>query len=223
MARSFRKEIKAPDSLQLFVQKTLAWYRANEKTVLAAAGALIIAIGAVWGYRAWNASLRERAALALAIAESIPSEPTATKAAQKAFEKVSLDFPGTKAGILAKLRLAALLVEAGDHKAAEREYRGTLEASGLGEMDRELARRGLAGSLSLQGKCAEALPIWGEILAAGSLLTQEDLYISQSACLAELGKKGEALKALEALIEKHPGSPFITPELRARMDRLRNG
>lgn len=222
MARSFRKEIKAPDSFQLFAQRTLELYRANEKAVLAAAGALIIAIGAVWGYRAWNASQRERAALALAIAESIPSEKAGPQA-QKAFEKVSVDFPGTRAGIIAKLRLAALLSEGEDHKAAEREYRGALEASGLGEMDRELARRGLAGSLSLQGKCAEALPIWGEILGAGSLLTQEDLYISRSACLAELGKKGKALKALETLIEKHPGSPFITPELRARMDRLKNG
>ncbi len=223
MARSFRKEIKAPDSFQVTVQKVLAWYRTNEKVVLVTAGALLIANGSFGGYRAWNANLREKAALALVIAESIPNEPDNKKAAQKALEKVSVDFPGTKAGILAKLQLAALLNEGGDHKAAEGEYRGALAASGLGEMDRELARRGLAGSLSLQGKCSEALPIWSEILNTGSLLTQEDLYISQSACLAELGKKAEALKALEGLIEKHPASPFITPELRARMDRLRNG
>ena len=45
MARSFRKEIKAPDSFQVTVQKVLAWYRTNEKVVLVTAGALIIAIG----------------------------------------------------------------------------------------------------------------------------------------------------------------------------------
>jgi predicted negative regulator of RcsB-dependent stress response len=223
MARSFRKEIKAPDSFQLTVQKTLAWYRANEKTILVAAGALVIAIGSYVGYWAWNTSLHERAALGLAIAESLPSEPAVQQATLKALRKVSVDFPGTKAGILAKLRLGALLIEGGEHKAAEREYRGGIKTGGLGEMESELARRGLAGSLSLQGKCTEALPIWGEILTAGSLLAQEDLYISQSACLAELGKKGAALKSLETLIEKHPGSPFITPELRARMDHLRNG
>lgn len=215
MARSFRKEIKEPDSFQAFADKALQWYQANTKPILAAAAAVVVAVAAFFGYRAWNIRVREQAGLALAIAETIPG-PEAENALRKAAER----YPGTKAGIIARLHLAALLGGRGDHQASEREYRALIAADGLRETDLELARRGLAGSLSRQGNCAEAIAIWRGILDAGSLLTPEDLYISIGACLEGDAKAAEALKAYEELIEKHPGSPFITLRLRARMDRL---
>ncbi|MFC1491670.1 tetratricopeptide repeat protein [Nitrospinota bacterium] len=219
MARSFRKEIKDPDFLQVSAGKTVEWYRANAKLILAAAATLIVVVAAIVGNRLWNAHVREQAALALAMAEAINKEQ-AGQGAENALRRAADAYPGTKSGVIARLKLAVLLRERGDFSAAEQEYRRLLKADELGGMDFELARRGLASSLSLQGKCAEAVPIWKEILAKGSLLTPEDIYIAIGACLEETGQAAEALKTYDELIQKHPRSPFITPRLRARMDRL---
>ncbi len=214
MARSFRKVIREPDSFQALADWASVFYRAYAKIILGVvAGALLLG-GGYLGYSAWDAKIREEASLALAIARGkSPDGPEA----EVSLKKTADEFPGTKSGIIAGLRLAMLLRERGDHQGAEREYRKLLKAGNLANTDLEIARRGLAGSLSLQGKCDEAVFIWRDILGAGSLITPEDIYVSMGGCLEESGKPAEALKVYEELIQKHPGSPYITAQLRARM------
>ena len=209
MARSFRKEIKEPDSFHVYAEKITLWYQANTKPVLALAAVLLVSLGAFFGYRAWKNHIKEQSGIALAIAQT-----------EDALRKAADNYPGTKAGAIARLRLAMLLRTRGAHKESEKEYHRLLNAGGIAEMDRELAKRGLAGTLSLQGKCAEAILIWKKIIYSGSLLTPEDLYISVGSCLEETGKRADALKTYEELIQKYPRSPFITAQLRARMNVL---
>ncbi len=220
MARSFRKEIKEPDSFQLFAEKAVDWYQANTRAVLGAIVALIAVVGGIVGYAVWTAQVRERAGIALAIAETASTDPLSPEF-ENALRLAANAYPGTKPGIIARLRLAALLAERGETAAAEKEYRRLLDKEkALTETDREITRRGLAGSLGLQGKCADAIPIWRDILAKGSLLAAEDLYLSVGGCLEETGRPWEALKTYEELIQKHPSSPYITSRLRAQMARL---
>jgi tetratricopeptide (TPR) repeat protein len=113
------------------------------------------------------------------------------------------------------------LKERGDAVLAGKEYEGLLDSGQLTDTDREIAQRGLAGSLALQSKCGEAIPIWKEILAKGSLIIPEDIYLSLGDCYESSGQPAEALKTFEELIQKHPGSPFITPRLRERMRGLK--
>ena len=207
MARSFQKDLNDPDAFHAFTEDVSAWYLSHAKLALAVAGAVIIAVGGYFGYGAWKSGIREQAGISLALAST-----------PELLRKAADSFPGTKAGIIARLRLAALLWEKGDAKASEKEYR-TLLGGGLRGMDLELAWRGLAGSLSMQGKCGEAVAIWKDILSKGSLLTAEDIYVSMGACLDQIGKPREALKSYETLVQKHPRSPFITPQLRVRMKR----
>ncbi len=217
MARSFRKHIREPDSFQALADWASDFYRAYAKIILGVVAGLLLLGGGYLGYSAWDAQNREDASLALAIAwGKSPDGPEAEESLKKAAD----EYPGTKSGIIAGLRLAMLLRERGDHQGAEREYRKLLGAGNLVNTDLEIARRGLAGSLSLQSTCDEAVSIWRDILDAGSLLTPEDLYISMAGCLEESGKSAEALKVYEELIQKHPGSLFITALLRARMRAL---
>jgi predicted negative regulator of RcsB-dependent stress response len=217
MARSFRRAIREPDTLQALAGWASDFYSAYAKIILSVVAAALLLGGGFIGYRVWDAQIREKASLALAIARGkSPGGPEAEVLLKKAAD----EFPGTKSGKIAGLRLAMLLRERGDHQGAEREYRKLLKAGNLVNTDLEIARRGLAGSLSLQGKCDEAVSIWRDILGAGSLITPEDIYVSMGGCLEVSGKPTEALKVYEELIQKHPGSPYITAQLRARMRAL---
>jgi len=220
MARSFRKEIKEPDAFHRWADRVVEWYKANRRNALrAAAGILVIAVAA-GGYRLWTDHMDRQAALSLATADIVSQDPLSPQVEQ-ALRRTAENYPSTRSGVIARLRLAGLLRDRDDAPGAEKEYRGLLETGAFTDTDRELARRGLAGSLALQGKCAEAIPIWRDILAKGSLITSEDIYLSLGDCYETAQQPAEALKIYEELIQKHPASPFITPALRARMERLK--
>ncbi len=123
MARSFRKEIKEPDSFQLFAEKAVDWYQSNARAVLGSAVAVVVVVGAIVGYIVWSAQVRERAGIALAIAETASKNPLSPET-ENALRLAADGYPGTKPGIIARLRLAALLAERGDTAPAERSTAG---------------------------------------------------------------------------------------------------
>ncbi len=219
MTRSFRKEIKEPDAFHRWAAQAVEWYVGNRKTVIIAAAVVLAAVLATVGYGFWTDHVRRQAAISLAMADIVRGDPLGPEIEQT-LRRTAEKYPSTRSGVIARLRLAEILKERGDTSSAEKEYRGLLKSDALSDTDRELARRGLAGSLALQGKCGDAAPIWKDILARGSLLTPEDIYLSLGDCYETGGQPAEALKTYEELIQKHPGSPFITPELRQRMTRL---
>lgn len=219
MTRSFRKEIKEPDALHRGAGRIVELYSANQKTILLAVGAILIVILGFVGYQLWSAHVQRQAAISLASVDIIAGDPLSPER-ERVLRRTAENYPSTRSGVMARLRLGALLKERGDPAAAVIEYRALLNSASLTDTDRELAQRGLAGSLSLQGKCGEAIPVWKQILEKGSLLTPEDIYISLGNCYEATGNPAEALKTYETLVQKHPGSPFISPEIRDRMARL---
>jgi predicted negative regulator of RcsB-dependent stress response len=215
MARNVRKQIKQPDVFQSRGVQALAWTQSHTKPILLAAAAVLLAGVAVWGYRYWSAKTQEKAAVSYMLAQEAkgPQE-------LEALRRTALTYPKTRAGIQARLELGAKLRERGDLQAAEQEYRIVLASAAIIPMDKELAQRGLAAILEAQGKCDEAIGIWREILGRGSLISQEDLYLSISACQEKAGKPQEAAKTLEEFSQKFPQSPFLNEIYRERMNRL---
>lgn len=215
MARNVRKEIKQPDAFQTAGARGMAWLESHAALILAAGAAVLLAGAALWGWRYWSAKTQEKAAISYMLAQEAKGPQEV-----EALRRTALQYPKTRAGILARLELAEKLREGGQLPGAEQEYRILLGSSAAVPMDQELAQRGLAAVLEAQGKCPEAIALWREILGRGSLVSQEDLYLAIAGCQEKAGSPQEAAKTLEEFSQKFPRSPFLNEIYRERMERL---
>ncbi len=216
MARTFRKDIRQPDALQTHGRKVVLWFIENQKLLYVGLGVVILVAAVFVGYRMWNERAHEKASLAYGLAR-IASPDGQGEAAEAAYQKVADEYPRSRPGLLARLHLAALLRDRKEYQGARAQYELVAKSSISSETDQELAKRGIASVLMLEGACAEAIPIWESILNKGSLLTSEDLYIATADCQEKLGRAEDARKTYEELSKKHPESPFLTEQIRAKL------
>ena len=216
MARTFRKEIRQPDALQTYGRKVVLWFIENQKIFYVGLGAVIVVAAIFVGYRMWDERAREKASLAYGLAK-FASPDGKGEAAEAAFQKVADDYPRSRPGLLARLHLAALLRDRKQIQGARAQYELVVKSGVSSETDKELAKRGIASVLMLEGVCGEAIPVWESILKKGSLFTSEDLYISIANCMEKLGRVEDARKTYEELSKKHPESPFLTDQIRAKL------
>ena len=216
MARTFRKEIRQPDALQTYGRKMVLWFIENQKIFYVGLGAVIVVAAIFVGYRMWDERAREKASLAYGLAK-FASPDGKGEAAEAAFQKVADDYPRSRPGLLARLHLAALLRDRKQIQGARAQYELVVKSGVSSETDKELAKRGIASVLMLEGVCGEAIPVWESILQKGSLFTSEDLYISIANCMEKLGRVEDARKTYEELSKKHPESPFLTDQIRAKL------
>ncbi len=216
MARTFRKDIRQPDALQTHGRKVVLWFIENQKILYVGLGVVILVAAVFVGYRMWNERAQEKASLAYGLAR-IASPDGQGEAAEAAYQKVADEYPRSRPGLLARLHLAALLRDRKEYQGARAQYELVAKSSISSETDQELAKRGIASVLMLEGACAEAIPIWESILNKGSLLTSEDLYIATADCQEKLGRAEDARKTYEELSKKHPESPFLTEQIRAKL------
>ena len=216
MARTFRKKIRQPDALQTYGRKMVLWFVENQKIFYVGLGAIIVVAAIFVGYRMWDERAREKASLAYGLAK-IASPDGKGEAAEAAFQKVADDYPRSRPGLLARLHLAALLRDRKQYQGARAQYELVVKSGVSSETDKELAKRGIASVLMLEGACGGAIPVWESILKKGSLFTSEDLYISIANCQEKLGRVEDARKTYEELSKKHPESPFLTDQIRAKL------
>ena len=217
MARTFRKEIRQPDALQTYGRKMVLWFIENQKIFYVGLGAVIVVAAIFVGYRMWDDRAREKASLAYGLAK-FASPDGKGEAAEAAFQKVADDYPRSRPGLLARLHLAALLRDRKQYQGARAQYELVVKSGVSSETDKELVKRGIASVLMLEGACGEAIPVWESILKKGSLFTSEDLYISIANCQEKLGRVEDARKTYEELSKKHPESPFLTDQIRAKLN-----
>ena len=217
MARTFRKEIRQPDALQTQGRKVVLWFIENQKILYMGLGAVVLVAAIFVGYRMWDERAREKASLAYGLAKIASLDGKSGEAAEMAFQKVADDYPRSRPGLLARLQLAALLRDRKQFQGARAQYELVAKSSVASETDRELAKRGIASVLMLEGNCAEAIQNWESILNQGSFFTSEDLYISIADCQEKLGRTADARKTYEELSKKHPESPFLTEQIRSKL------
>lgn len=216
MARTFRKEIRRPDALQTYGRRALLWVVENRRVFYIGLACAALAAAIFTGYRMWDERAREKASLAYGLARTA-SPNGGGEAVEAALQKVAADYPRSRPGLLARLRLAALLRERKEYQGARAQYELVEKSSASLESDKELARRGLASILMLEGACADAVALWQSILEKGSLFAPEDLYLSIAACQEMLGKPDDARKTYEELSRKHPESPFLSERIRSKL------
>ncbi|MCC6714749.1 MAG: tetratricopeptide repeat protein [Gammaproteobacteria bacterium] len=182
------------------VEAIKKWLRENGAPIIVG---LALGIGAIGGWRYWQAQERARNELASALFTRVVTASRAQQPAQaeKAAQQIISDYSGTTYASFAALMLAKLAVEKQDLPTATRHLNWVLEHSSDEGLQR-LAKMRLARVALAQGKPAEA---WAQL---------EKLAASPpSAALAELrgdillaqGKRDEAGKQyLEAFANSEP-------------------
>lgn len=216
MARTFRKEIRRPDALQTYGRRALLWVVENRRVFYVGLACVILAAALFTGYRMWDERARAKASLAYGLARTASPDGKG-EAVEAALQKVAADYPRSRPGLLARLRLAALLRERKEYQSARAQYDLVARSGASLASDKELAKRGLASVLMLEGACADAIALWKSILAKGSLFAPEDLYLAIAACQETLGKPDDAKNTYEELSRKHPESPFLSERIRSKL------
>ena len=210
-------------------------------------GALVLVLVGT-GYGVWNewTSSRGQEELAEAMvalnadvvpagvegAEGIPAAalaPTGTFATEAAKLNVAIPklkaaadaYPGSDAGIQARYHLAGALAALGQHTDA---------IAAFDEVMRRAGENSLYGRMSLMGK-AEAQAHAGQLDTAidtlKTLAAKNDEDMPADAILMQLarayaqkGNRDEARKTFTEIVDKHPGSPYIT-EARTELENLK--
>ena len=192
----------------------------DNRTAFVRGGLGVVVIVAGYGvYLFWTERIARESSSAYGLAQ-LKAPGGKGLAVEEALLKAAVDYPRTRAGIMARLQLASLLRERGDYRRAETEIRRILENSAITDTDREIAMRGLAANMAGQGKCAEALPIWQKLISDKNQFSVEDIYVAAGKCYEKEGKIATALKMYEELSQKYPRSPFLDAPLRERIRQL---
>jgi predicted negative regulator of RcsB-dependent stress response len=196
------------------VEAIRAWWRENGRSAIFG---VVLGLGAIFGWRGWQAHVAARAEAASALYQEMLAAARAgdSAVAGQAGEKLSADYPDTTYAVFARLVLAGLAVDAKDLEAAEAHLRRALEhgtASALGpeirlRLARVLAARkdfdaalSLIGSpADMQGFVAAAEELRGDIESArGNAAAARDAYEKAGASPAGAGNSLLELK-LESL------------------------
>ena len=219
MARKIRSTTKKEDKFQFYIGRLFKLIR-DKRTAFLRGGLGFVVVAAGYGtYLFWTERIAKKSSSAYGLAQ-LKAPGGKGLAVEEALLKTAVDYPRTRAGIMARLQLASLLRERGDYRRAEAEIRSILENSAITETDSEIAMRGLAASIAGQGKCDQALAIWQKLISDNNRFSVEDIYVAAGKCYEKDGKDAAALKMYEELSQKYPRSPFLDAVLRERIRQL---
>ena len=225
--RLSRKEIKR-DEFAEAVQRGTEAVQQNWTLIATVAGALLLLVLGVFGYRAYSASQQAKAGEALNGALKVYSAPIDTAAAQPddataptfasrearaerattMFAEVADNHGGTSAGAVAHAYLGRLAAQAGSLDEARKHWNEYLDSEPDGLMATNLRLDLMRLDLD-EGKGEEVATRLEEMLASAEKELPEDVILFQLASAREtLGLEGEALTAYQRLVDEHPSSPY---------------
>ena len=196
------------------------------------AGIAVLGIVLVGGYVWWRQSREAKATTALASALAIYQAPVVPLAAPApgsplpvaqpgtyATEQAKLDaalpkfvaaatqFPGTEAGAAARYHEAGILAALGRYAEAEQRYQEVV-SSGKGIYART-ARLGLADAQVAQGKFDPAIKQYQDLTTdSASQLPLDGVLMQLGRAYAKAGKKDEAARAFNRVVEEFPQSLY---------------
>ncbi len=141
------------------------WFEENGVSLVVG---IVLALGAVFGYRAWENGVREQGEAASAIYEDLVAAVTATPGAELSPELVATgkslaeqlkkDYSDSSYAVFASMHMARLAVNAGDLEKAGDELRWALDHGARGSFE-TLARIRLARVLAARERFDEALEV----------------------------------------------------------------
>lgn len=176
------------------------WERHGKKTLAVALVALVAGVG-YWAWDRARTQTRQEVADALVqnyMAPGLSAKQAATAAVEELESAIAKAADPSVVPLL-KLRLAKMRYAAGDYAAAEALYTELKDAAPAGYEDVPAA--GLAATLEAAGKFAEAQAAYDAFVAGnGASALKLEAQLGSARCLAQAGKKAEAVKAVEDLL-----------------------
>jgi TolA-binding protein len=206
---------------------------------------LILLVAGLGGFAWWrqgrNAKANELLAAALAVHEApvvpipapapgspppvqqpgtYPTEQAKLEAALPRFIETAERYPNTDSGIAARYHAAGILATLGRYPEAEQRYQEVVDKGGSGIYSRT-ARLGLASVQVAQGKYDNAIGIYTELSRdTNSRLPVDSLLLQLGRAYARAGRKDEAVRAFNRIVEEFPKSAYVA-DARRELEEIR--
>ena len=213
-----RKDLKSPDEFISTLGRATLWIKENRVTVVAAVAVAFLALGGIFGTRAYfhwqeTEASRDLWPLMNQARENLQN-PAGTDSEKLAQLEQSLaaqvkKHPGTRAEVFARYYLGSIAYRRKDYDRSAAEFRSAI-ANGKEQrtvMD-FLLREGLAQALEAKGDVESAEKAYEEAasFANGELRTQA--WMGQARLLAHQGRKDEAAAVFRKILAENPNTPF---------------
>jgi TolA-binding protein len=207
----------------------------RKRTIVLALAALVLALAALGGYTWWRGSRESRANEALAAAIALYDAPVVPIAAPAPGSPAPLPQPGTFStereklqaalpkfreaadrhpnstpGLVARFHLAGILASLGQYAEAEQAFQEVVNRAGGGIYGR-MARLGLANAQVAQDKFDNAIALYTELSRdTSSPVPLDGILMQLGRAYARAGRKEEAARTFDRIVQEFPQSPFLT-------------
>jgi tetratricopeptide (TPR) repeat protein len=210
-----RKDLKSPDEFISAFSRAVAWAGENRAKVLAAAGGLLLLVGAVFGAQAYFRWEENKATSDLwphlNRARELLQSPTNADEKKLALLEQFLTahvntHQGTVASVYARYYLGSIAFLRGNYDLSATNFRTAIQAGKMDELMPFLLREGLAQALDAKGDFAAASEAYREAagVTAGDLKTQA--LMGQARTMALSGRKQEAIALYRRILSENPDS-----------------
>jgi predicted negative regulator of RcsB-dependent stress response len=231
--RLSRKEIKheiRDDAFRHVVGESYDYVRGHRRNLILAIGAVVVLVGGIAGWRAWDAR-RERAAsdeLGHAIAAydapvvttdakpddldspSFPHEASKQAKSKQLFEEIAADYSGTGAAAVADVYVGRIRLQAGDAAGARKVWQEFLDDHS-DHMLASAVRRTLLDLDRKEGKGEQVVQRLRADLEKDEKPLPEDLILFElGTTLEQLGRRQEAHDAYQRVVEEYPDSAWVS-------------
>jgi TolA-binding protein len=209
--------------------------------VTGTAVALAVVLVAGVGYWAWKGRVDGRAHTLLAEAmvlddarvgpPPVPGSPTPSgvsfptqrakhQAALTKFKIAADGYPSSDAGIFARYRQAATYMALGEPKSAAEAYQQAIERGGE-SLYGQMARLGLAEAQAQTGAFDQAISTFTDLAQRkDGPVPVDGVLVRLGRTYLDAGKKGDAEKTFNRLVDEFPDSPFAV-EARRELDMMK--
>lgn len=244
MNKAEREQLKHNEAADALVAAN-SYISQHARTVALAAVAVLLLVGAWFGYRAFTARAEERAQVQLAAAVDILSAPVsapatagvttapapaaagtyATEAARAEAALTKLlatadGFGGTDAGTRARYYAASLYAETGRAKEAADAYTAVRDQAGASTLLGRMASLGLASMQVRQQQFDPAIKALQELSQRRDGPLPVDAVLVQLAeAYEQAGRAAEASQTLQRVVDEFPQSPYAA-DARQRVEAL---
>lgn len=215
MSDRLSKEELKEDRVATVAMEAVDYARRNARWVVGAVGLAVVILVVTLVFVQSRAKASREASLALMRAQTLATNGSYAEALPQ-LETLAGRFGSTPAGREGRLLLGAGQLAAGNPTAAEQAFRKFLTSRPNDKLEESAARRGLAGSLTDQGKDAEGAAEYQKAARiSGNPLAAED-WLHAGLAFQRAGQRGAAAQAFQEIVANYPRSS-VAAEARVRL------
>jgi tetratricopeptide (TPR) repeat protein len=217
MAEEEKKAGLLPDSDQLeaYAKRIQEFVRANQKTMIMAASALVLLAVIISGVIYFQKKAEEKAQALLGQAITQIEAASRSNAGDRQYaeikpqlKKLIDQYGGTDAGKAARLKYADLCYQTGDYAAAIETYRAALDAYADDPDLRHLILNGLGYAHESKGQYAQAAEYFKRIVNEDDTVMKDQALFNLGRIYGRMGAAAKQQEAYEQLVSDYPDSMY---------------